>query len=428
MAPSHAILSPSSAHRWMECTGSMAFAENHGDNDAGKYAAEGTAAHYVASEALRTGKVPGFWMGKTIYVAKKGGTLTVDEPMQDAYVFKVDDEMVDNVRVYWDEIWRRVVPKTTVMLVERRTNISSVVDHEGQFGTSDCVLIQPQFKVLEIHDFKYGRGEKVAAPWNHQMLLYAAGELEEHDLVYEINVVKVAIHQPRINHMDEFVISVEDLRKWVDSKKSACRDAVTATALTVSEVQQRGWLRPAEKTCRWCNGKARCPALAKYVQDAVRADFETIAAEPPPAPESHEDLERAIAAVPLIQDWCAAVVGETMAAVQRGERVLGTDGLPMKIVQGRQGSRKWTDELQAEAALVGQLGPEKAYHPAKILSASEAAKKLDKKATKALWTDVFVPLIARAPGKPQLALGSDERPPYTGAAGADEFDDENDEE
>jgi len=200
---------------------------------------------------------------------------------------------------------------------------------------------------------------------------------------------------------------------------------VTATALTVAEVAQRGWLQPAEKTCRWCNAKAVCPALAKYVQEAVRSDFDTIAAEAPAAPEGHAELERAIAAVPLIEDWCKAVVGEVMMSVQRGEKIMGADGLPMKLVQGRQGKRTWTDELQAEAALAGQLGP-KAYVPAKILSASEAAKKLDKKATKQLWLDVFQPLIKRAPGKHQLALGSDERPPFTGAALASEFDEEDD--
>jgi hypothetical protein len=95
----------------------------------------------------------------------------------------------------------------------------------------------------------------------------------------------------------------------------------------------------------------------------------------------------------------------------------------MKIVEGRQGKRRWVDPGQAEAALVGQLG-DKAYEPRSVISAPAAAKLLDRKKTGALWADIFVPLIQRSPGRAILALGSDARPPFKGGAAVEEFEDD----
>jgi hypothetical protein len=64
-----------------------------------------------------------------------------------------------------------------------------------------------------------------------------------------------------------------------------------------------------------------------------------------------------------------------------------------------------------------------AYQPKKILTASGAAKVLDKKKTAETWKDVFMPLIKRAAGKPMLVVGSDPRAPFSPAAESDEFDD-----
>jgi hypothetical protein len=152
-------------------------------------------------------------------------------------------------------------------------------------------------------------------------------------------------------------------------------------------------------------------------------DFDTVAAELPNVPTDSASLERALAAVPLIDQWCKAIYAEVDRRVREGITVIGSDGKPMKIVEGKQGDRAWIDEAQAEAALLGVLPIEKAYKPAAIITAAAAAKILDKKQTKEQWKDVFVPLIKRAPGKPVLALGSDTRPPFSGSAAANEFSD-----
>jgi hypothetical protein len=101
--------------------------------------------------------------------------------------------------------------------------------------------------------------------------------------------------------------------------------------------------------------------------------------------------------------------------------IIGPDNKPYKFIEGKQGDRKWKNEKMAEAMLVGVLA-DKAYQPQKILTASGAAKILDKKKTAETWKDVFVPLIGRAPGKPMLVIGSDPRPAFSPASSADEFE------
>jgi len=101
--------------------------------------------------------------------------------------------------------------------------------------------------------------------------------------------------------------------------------------------------------------------------------------------------------------------------------VPGSDGQPLKFVQGKEGSRKWDEEKLAdvEALLVGQLGP-KAYKPHEIITAPAAGKILDKKKTAPTWA-LFQDYIKRGAAQPMLALGSDTRPPFSGAATSGDF-------
>src|ERR1019366_6584074 len=100
---------------------------------------------------------------------------------------------------------------------------------------------------------------------------------------------------------------------------------------------------------------------------------------------------------------------------------IGPDGLAMRMVQGAEGKRQWLNEKAAEQALLGQLPIDKAYAPARIITAPAAGKILDKGKTKELWKDFFMPLIGKNRGAPAVAWGSDERATYVAAASAEEF-------
>ncbi len=401
----HSLFSPSAAHRWIPCPGSMAFPENTQDNDSSTFADDGTASHEWASQALSQGFDAGSLLDDTVELNGK--------------IYTMDEERAGYVQMYLDDVRRRAIGG--YLFVEQRVDISEILG-EGQGGTTDAAIVLPEKHLLIVEDLKYGRGERVCASYdgepNYQLALYALGLLKDAAMLGEIYEVTLVICQPRLGHIDEFTLSVADLIEFAGKAKLAVEHASKAMAGTASEMV--AYMNPGEKQCRWCRAKAFCPAAAKRIAAEVRADFDTIAADPPAVPQEEGALERAYSILPFIQDWCGAVAQEVHRRVREGS-FMGSDGQPMKFVEGKPGKRQWADEKAATAALVAELGG-LAYEPQKVITAPAAGKLLDKKATKQLWKETFEPLIKKAPGKPVLALGSDPRPAFAGVADANEFD------
>lgn len=415
----HSFFAPSKAHMWMECPGSLAMPENQVEGGSSDFADNGTASHILQEWALRNGKDCYEYPDKEIIVNGKP--------------YPVDDERCDYVQSVVDDVRRRAMGGT--LWCEYKVDLSEFMG-EGQGGTSDVVILQPMLEEITCCDLKYGTGEKVYACYGDESLpphkrinkqggLYLVGAVRDAEMIgFRPKKCRFVIHQPRLNWIDEFEISYEELMLFAGMAQKAVEECGHAMVLSPDSPDLMFYLKPGDKTCRWCQAKARCPKLAQFVQDQIRADFDTVLAEPPMVPRSNLDLlAKAYRAVPLVEDWCRAVKAEVWTRVQAGEQVIGVDGKPMKIVEGDEGKRVWKDTAAAEAALLGQLPEDKVYEPRKIITAPAAAKILDKKKTRAIWEDVFKPLIERKRGAPQLALGSDPRPPYTGAAKADEFAD-----
>jgi len=387
----------------------MAFSQNQEQGGSSTFADDGTASHEWAALCLNSGKDAELFIGS---VKEINGAI-----------YTMDESRASFIQVYLDDVRRRAIGGT--LFVEQHVDLSDILDAEESGGTADALIYLPAAKHLIVEDLKYGTGEKVYAridgEINPQLGLYLLGALKDVEMLgYEVEEVTGVICQPRLGHIDECTLTVKDLLCFGQAALLARNQA--SIALTQSSDGSDAYLNPGEKQCRWCRAKAVCPALSKHVAESVRCDFETIQAEPPIAPRGTDKLGLAYMAVPLIEDWCRAVRAELNALVSAGTKVIGPDGLPYRLVEGKEGSRAWSDTTQAESALLGQLGPDKAYAPQKIITAPQAAKLLDKKATKAIWADVFEPLIKKPPGKPVLALGSDPRPPFTGAADANDFD------
>lgn len=403
----HSLFSPSSAHRWIACPGSMAFPENHADGGSSIFADEGTASHVWSAHCLDYG-----------HDAEK---LIGCEAFINGNRFVMDEDRARYVQMYLDDVRRRAMGG--VLFVEYKVDLSDDLGPD-QGGTADVLIYQPQTKTLVCEDLKYGTGEKVYAQTdgkiNPQLGLYPLGALKDMALLgYEVEHVTAVVCQPRLGWIDEHTITVSELYAFARD----AREAAQLARMAMLEPPGK-YLKAGEKQCRWCKAPSTaCDARTKFVSDSIKADFETILADPVPvAPRDTKDLAAAYLAVPLIEDWCRAVRSELTTLVSNGTEVIGPDDKPYKFVEGKSGGRAWVNADEAEAMLVCQLGPEKAYAPQKIITAPAAAKLLDKKATKAIWADVFEPMIAKKPGKAQLALGSDPRPPYSGAADLDEFE------
>ncbi|WP_419653946.1 DUF2800 domain-containing protein [Xylella fastidiosa] len=388
----HAMLSPSSAHRWLHCPASVPLSRTCKD-DSSPFADEGTVAHTVAADALRTGSDASAYVGERHEI--NGRTWEVTAEMA-AYV----QEYVDYVRAI-----------AGVRLVEQPLRIASITGEQGAQGTADVVILAGD--ELTIVDLKYGRGVKVFAEGNEQLQLYALAALSEFGWVEAFQQVRLVIVQPRLGHADEWVRTLpemEDFRRKVAQSAARCRAAMWHYN-NVGELPSE-YFGPAEKPCRFCKAKASCPALATHVLNTVADDVVDLTK--PIIPQlsyaqlrtfDNTTLACLFGATELIESWCKSIRDRAAAELRSGQPVPG-----YKLVQGRQGTRRWVDETAAEDALIQMRIGLSHLHDVSLISPA-SAEKLHKAGVLDLqqWVQLQ-PLIHRSTGAPIVVPTSDKRP------------------
>ena len=385
----HAKLSPSGAHRWMACPGSVGLEAAFPDQSSA-YAAEGTLAHTLASEHLDgSGLHPSQRIGEVHEV--DGYTFTVDAAMA-AYV----DNYCRLVREYADG---------GLLLVEQRVPIEHVTGETGATGTSDAIVVHTAKRMLYVVDLKYGMGVKVDAADNPQLMMYALGAMEQCDQLGEFDQVCMVIHQPRLNHVSEHWIYVGDL--WAFKRRAA-----EAAELTR---QPDAPLVPGEKQCRFCKAKATCPALRAEVTEVVSGSATLDEFLVPDVTTGDNYLSVAMSKVGLVEDWCKAVRAEVERRLMAGQTVDG-----FKLVEGRKGNRKWSSDAEVEALFKSFRLRQDEMYDYSLISPTKAEKLL--KDTPKRWEKAEA-LISRAEGKPSVAPAMDKRSALAVQSVADDFRD-----
>jgi hypothetical protein len=391
----HAKLSPSGAHRWMACPGSVNLEAPFPDTSS-VYAAEGTVAHDVAAQCLIDNRDPASFIGDVMEV--DGFTFTVDKAMA-GYV-------ADYVKLVRD------LAKGKTLYAESKVPIGHLTGEEGATGTSDAVIIDVANRNLSIVDLKYGMGVTVEATENPQLLMYALGAFEMYNILCDFDTVSMYIHMPRLNYVAECHISTQELMDFgatVWHAASRTRSVVTFTT-------------PGEKQCRFCKAKATCPALRTAIAEIVDGtlaatidEFADLVPEVPDMETGDNYLSVAMAKVGLVEDWCKGVRAEVERRLLAGQKIDG-----FKLVEGRRGNRKWSDEAEVETLLKSFRMRQDEMYDMNLISPTKAEKLF--KSNPKRWEKVEA-LTSRSDGKPSVAFASDKRSEMTVQSVADDFRD-----
>lgn len=229
----HAEGAPSGAEIWEPCPGAITMQAAFPETEETPEQREGTAAHWAVEQVLR---------GQLIdvgLIAPNGWVL--------------DQDMCDGA-----ELMRKAIPDRVRPLcrIEQRVRMARRI-HPHVWGTPDVWAYDPRDRTVYIWDYKYGHGY-VEVIDNRQLMLYAAGVMEELGLDDLETRVVLCIVQPRCwhktGHVRRWSVPMSDLRAPWNRLMMAAETAFGDDPP----------INPGSH-CRHCRARHACPALHKHV-------------------------------------------------------------------------------------------------------------------------------------------------------------------
>lgn len=379
MPSSHAKLSPSASERWLVCPGSVGLSEQFPD-ESSIYAEEGTCAHALAElkasyiilgeyTSEQYHRAHRHWKSQWPEFTSKEEILTEMEIHTDAYVELLKERLT-------------LFPNSHLSLEQRLdTGVPSC------WGTSDAVISSPFH--IEIVDFKYGSGTAVFVERNPQLRLYGVGALDAFDILGDIQLVRITVHQPRIGrngYVATEEITPEDLREWRSSILPIAEEALGPDA----------HFQPSEAACRWCPASGQCKA---QMNDIFSLPFD----EEPKlmTPEQMAEIRPKTA---MISSWLEAFEKAALhVTFSEGKTIPG-----YKVVLSG-GRRYVADHEDAETKLlVAGYDREEFMTPRKVKGIGDLESLLGEEDFERIL--VKPGIVKKSEGKPALVPESDKRP------------------
>ena len=371
----HAILSASSSHRWLNCNPSARLEQEFADRETDA-AAEGTAAHALCEHKLR----------RALKMRSKKPISPYDcdemDACTDAYVEFVMEALAE----------AKQECKDPLVLIEQKLDFSCYVP-DG-YGTGDCIIVAD--KRLHIIDFKYGQGVLVDAEQNPQMMLYALGALRLFDSLYDITEVSMSIFQPRRENVSTWTISVDDLLDWAEN---TLKPKAELAFKGEGEYTPGSW-------CQFCKAAVKCRARAEAKLQLARYEF----AMPPLL--SDEEIEDILLKLDDLTKWANEITAYAQdAAVNHGKVWRG-----FKLVESRT-NRRYTDE-EAVVQAANAAGYHDIYKKS-LIPITEMERLMGKRT----FAEVIGSLVEKPKGQPTLVPASDKRPAIVSTGAEQDFTD-----
>lgn len=378
----HALLSASGAQRWLSCPPSARL-EEAVEEQSSEYAKEGSFAHELAE----------LYLAQELGLIKKSDfNKRLKELRQNPFY---SEELDVYVNVYLDFAIEKINEarartRDAVVLLEMKLDYSTWVP-EG-FGTGDLVLVTDD--VLEVIDFKFGRGIQIGAEDNPQMRLYALGALSQFGCLYEVNTVRMTIVQPRLDSISTDEMAVEELVDWGEKMVKPIADLA---------FKGEGEFK-AGGHCRFCRVRATCRARAEMNMKLACYDFK----EPPLLTD--EEIVEVLDAADEYMKWISDLQGYALdQAVNNGKKWPG-----YKLVEGRS-YRRYKDQGKVAEALIAAGYKEDEIYEKVLLGITKMERAVGRKE----FNELLVGLIEKPPGKAKLAPESDKRPAVKSTAEID---------
>lgn len=381
----HALLSASSASRWLKCTAAPRFEEQFPEKTS-EYAEEGRLAHSIC-ELKAVKKF-------TTRITPRTYTTRLNKLKKDPLY---TDEMDKTSDLYVEHLVERAMTYNSApnVAVEVRVDFAEYVP--GGFGTCDCIMIGGD--TLNITDYKHGKGVPVSAEGNPQMRLYALGALRRYAPIYgdTIKNVRMTIDQPRIqDEPSSEIITVEELREWGESIKPIAQKAFMGL----------GDFSPGEH-CRFCRGKAQCKSRAAvYTALEEFKDCVPQSGKTDQKVLTDEEIGDLLVRGKGLVEWYKNLEEYALRTLLNGGTIPG-----WKAVAGRS-NRTFTDTDAAIAAVIAAGYDEALVYDRKPKTLTE----LEKLMGKVEFANKLGAYVVKPPGKPTLAPMTDNREPYSPAA------------
>lgn len=376
----HALLSASSASRWLVCTAAPRFEERFPE-ETSEYAQEGTLAHAICELKL---------------LKQFTDTLTPRAFTQRYNKLKKDplykDEMDDTSNVYIEYLCETAMSYNARPYVAAEVRVDFSDYAPEAFGTCDCIMIGGD--TLHITDYKHGKGVEVSAEGNPQMRLYALGALKRYAPIFgdRIKHICMTIVQPRIiREPSSETITVDELSAWGETVKPIAQKAFYGF----------GTFAPGEH-CRFCKGRALCRARAEYYMDLEPSVF---IPDPYADTVSNDEICDLIKRGKLLAQWLTDLENHAKRAIVEGAHIPG-----LKVVAGKSISYFTDTNAAMQAAIQAGYGEDMLYER-KPLSLAQIEKLMgEKEFAEKLGSYVIKPV-----GAPTLVPDTDPRADYSSA-------------